>query len=413
MKTHEKTSAGKELTQLMIKSYLGDFEKAQNGAFVVWIAIMVPAEIFSGFDTIVYSIPESHAAMNAGKGVGPLQCEKAENRGYSMDLCSYARIDMGSVFDQGKDSPVGGLPKPDLLISNNNNCSLLVKWFEVYQRELNIPHFIIDVPFCYASQSKKNLNYIVKQYWEMIRLIETMSGQTFHMEKVEEAVRWTGEALKHWKHFLSHANHRPSGITAFDTFVQMAPFLTMRGTKELADHYAFLAHDTQQRVEKKIFPVPEEKYRLFWDNIAPWHQLKNMSRRMASMNANIVGATYTSCIGAVEGTFQRYEYDDSDPLCSLARSMNSTVCPSGLTLRTRAMKDAIKDLGIDGVVFASNRSCKPYSLTQMDQAKMIATSMDVPTVMIDVDHADVRNYNEENVFIRIGALLEKVDEGRR
>ncbi len=409
MAEHKKTNSGKSLTNLMIKSYLGDYEKAANGAFVVWIAIMVPAEIFAGFDNIVYSVPESHAAMNAGKGVGPLQCEKSERLGYSMDLCSYARIDIGSTFDKGNDSPVGGLPMPDLIISNTNNCSLLVKWFEVYSRELNIPHFVLDVPFCYEPQTEKDLNYIISQYQDMIRLIESLSGQKFQIEKVEEAVTYSAMAMEQWKEFLTYAKHRPSGITAFDTFVQMAPYLTIRGTKDLVHHYELLTLETKERVENNLFPVPEEKYRLFWDNIAPWHQLRKMSARLISMNANIVGATYTSCMGGKEGNYDLIQYNGSDPLRHLAKIQNGSVCPSGLKLRTQAMKEALEDLQIDGVVFASNRSCKPYSITQMDQAQEITRQAGIPTVMIDVDHADERNYSEENVFMRIEALLENIE----
>jgi benzoyl-CoA reductase/2-hydroxyglutaryl-CoA dehydratase subunit BcrC/BadD/HgdB len=79
--------------------------------------------------------------MCAAKKAGAVQAEKAEAWGYSEDICSYARIDLGTSFDSGRGSPTMGLPAPDLLVSNNDNCSLLVKWFDVYRRELHIPHF--------------------------------------------------------------------------------------------------------------------------------------------------------------------------------------------------------------------------------------------------------------------------------
>ncbi|HPC47949.1 MAG TPA: 2-hydroxyacyl-CoA dehydratase, partial [Deltaproteobacteria bacterium] len=89
----KKTSSGQRLTHIVTEDYMQLHQRASEGAFVVWIAIVVPAELFAGFDNVVYAVPESHAAMSAGKGVGVLQCEKAENAGYSTDLCSYARID--------------------------------------------------------------------------------------------------------------------------------------------------------------------------------------------------------------------------------------------------------------------------------------------------------------------------------
>ena len=64
-----KTSSGRRLTGIITNDYLQLHQKASEGAFVVWIAIVVPAELLAGFDNVVYAVPESHAAMCAGKGV--------------------------------------------------------------------------------------------------------------------------------------------------------------------------------------------------------------------------------------------------------------------------------------------------------------------------------------------------------
>jgi len=404
----QKTESGKRLTRMMTDSYLRLHRRAGDGAFVVWIAIVVPAEIFAGFENVVYAVPESHAAMSAGKGVGFLQCEKAEARGYSMDLCSYARIDLGTVFDGGKDSPSFGLPKPHLLISDNNNCSLLVKWFDVHHRMMGVPHFLIDVPFAYGRQAENDLKYIVSQFHDLIRYIEQLSGQKFDVDRVRDAVRRSSDAVKQWKRFLGCAEHRPSGITAFDSFVQMAPLLTDRGSEQLVEHYRLLVEETEARMSQGIYPVPNEQFRLLWDNIAPWHQLRSMSRRLAGVRANIVSASYTYCVGSLEGEYGMFEYDGSDPLAFLARLQNFSVCPMGLANRRRAMIESIRRNAIDGVVFASNRSCKVYSLMQMDQMRLVSESAGVPCTMIDVDHADLRKYSEEAAFTRIEALLERI-----
>ncbi|HQI02665.1 MAG TPA: hypothetical protein PLA18_15420, partial [Deltaproteobacteria bacterium] len=66
----KKNTSGKRLSSIIMNDYLTLHKKASEGAFVVWIAIIVPAEIFSGFDNVVYAVPESHAALCAGKGVG-------------------------------------------------------------------------------------------------------------------------------------------------------------------------------------------------------------------------------------------------------------------------------------------------------------------------------------------------------
>lgn len=68
----------------------------------------------------------------------------------------------------------------------------------------------------------------------------------------------------------------------------------------------------------------------------------------------------------------------------------------------------IEKYDINGVIFASNRSCKVYSVMQMDLKNMIERDYGIPAVMIDVDHADARKYSEESAFTRIEALLEMI-----
>lgn len=48
---------------------------------------------------------------------------------------------------------------------------------------------------------------------------------------------------------------------------------------------------------------------------------------------------------------------------------------------------------------------------QMDQQEAIKRKYGIPTVMIDVDHADSRNYSESGAFVRIEALLEMIEAG--
>ena len=405
-------SAGENLKRIMTDYYRENHERAASGEFVVWIAIVTPVELLKGFDLLV-CVPENHSAMCAARGMGAAQAESAEKAGYSMDLCSYARIDLGTVFNQGAGSPSLGLPRPDLLISNNNNCSLLVKWFDVYHREFGVPHFVLDIPFCYETQRKKNREYIVRQFQDLIRTIEGLTGQTFNADRARAALEESGKSIRHWKRFMNHAAHRPSGITAFDTFAHMAPYFTwMRGRPEMTDHFKLLADEVARRTEAGDFPVPNEKYRLLWDSIAPWHQLRKMSSRLAGMDANIVYSSYTSCLGSLEGEVDMHEYDGSDPLEFLAREQNMGVCCYGLDLRMRAMKQMIDRFEIDGVVFAGNRSCKVYSIMQMDQRRILAEEMGVPSVMIDVDHADVRQYDESAVFSRLDTFMETMSRGR-
>ncbi|HMF34479.1 MAG TPA: 2-hydroxyacyl-CoA dehydratase family protein, partial [Candidatus Lokiarchaeia archaeon] len=362
---------------------------------------------------VVVAVPENHAATCGAKKVGAQQAQKAEDAGYSMDLCSYARIDIGTAFDSGRGSPSNGLPKPDLLISCTNNCSLLSKWFDVHHRELGVPHIVLDVPFCYGPQQEKDLNYILTQYQDLIAKLEDITGQQYDPAKVQEAWRYSVESYQQWQRFLDTAAHRPAGITAFDTFLHMAPALTFyRGTPTIVEHFKLLAEEAEAKIANGNVPVPNERYRLLWDNIAPWHQLRRISSWLAERDANLIAATYTSCIGRLEGGVDWQTSPDADPLSELARAQNFSVCPYGLELRYNSLAALVNRLQPDGIIFSSNRSCKPYSLMQMDLQRRVEAELGLPAVMIDCDMADERFYNEAQAFLRIEALLERIDSQR-
>ena len=80
---------------------------------VVYLNVFTPVEIFYAMDIFpVY--PENHAAICGARKVTKDLAPAAEGMGYSMDLCAYARCDLGWI--KTGMSPTFGLPKPDLLV---------------------------------------------------------------------------------------------------------------------------------------------------------------------------------------------------------------------------------------------------------------------------------------------------------
>jgi len=49
--------------------------------------------------------------------------------------------------------PIGGLPRPDMLICCNNICGTVLRWYEVQAWYFQIPLFILDTPFRHVDFS--------------------------------------------------------------------------------------------------------------------------------------------------------------------------------------------------------------------------------------------------------------------
>jgi benzoyl-CoA reductase/2-hydroxyglutaryl-CoA dehydratase subunit BcrC/BadD/HgdB len=140
MADHAKIDADKEtrkiksvakMKEIMTQYYIEAKTAGQTGKKVAWITSGGPVEFLIAMDVIpVY--PENHGAMIGASKMGVGLCEKAEEMGYSRDLCSYARSDIACATVNG--GPIGGLPKPDFLVCCNNICGTVMKWYEVVSR---------------------------------------------------------------------------------------------------------------------------------------------------------------------------------------------------------------------------------------------------------------------------------------
>jgi benzoyl-CoA reductase/2-hydroxyglutaryl-CoA dehydratase subunit BcrC/BadD/HgdB len=140
-KERRKIKSVKKMKEIMTNYYIEAKTADQSGKKVAWITSGGPVEPLIAMDVIpVY--PENHAAMIGAAKMGPDLCEKAEEMGYPRDLCSYARADISCATVDG--GPIGGLPKPDMLVCCNNICGTVLKWYEIQAILMSL--FLFSIP---------------------------------------------------------------------------------------------------------------------------------------------------------------------------------------------------------------------------------------------------------------------------
>ena len=91
-------AANKQMKAVMGKYFAELGQGAAEGKKTAWCTSVGPAELLRSLGFNVY-FPENHGAMIGASKMGVDLCEKAETMGYSNDLCSYARIDLGTALD--------------------------------------------------------------------------------------------------------------------------------------------------------------------------------------------------------------------------------------------------------------------------------------------------------------------------
>jgi len=384
------------MKELMTHYYLEAKLAEGSEKKIAWITSGGPVEFLIAAD-IIPIYPENHGTMLGASRMSVELCEVAEGLGYSRDLCSYARGDIGSVIT--KKSPIGGLPKPDFLLACNNICGTVLKWYQFLSRYFEVPLFLLDTPFVHHRIVPESLEYVRHQFQELIEFLEAITGQKFSFSRLEEVVHLSAQSALLWKEVLSQCTHRPAPMSCFDAFINMAPIVTLRGKKEVVHFYEEMKRELQERIAQGVGAVPEEKFRLLWDNIPIWYKMRELAELFAAYGACLVADTYTNA-WVFEGL------ESTDPLAGLALAYTTAYLNVSLDLMVERITELIERFQVDGLIIHSNRSCKPYSLGQYDLQRIIQEKYGIPGLVIEADMTDARAYAEAQIKNRIEAFME-------
>ncbi|MBN1344634.1 MAG: 2-hydroxyacyl-CoA dehydratase [Phycisphaerae bacterium] len=370
------------------------------GKKIAWITSGGPVEpLYAAGIIPVY--PENHGALCGAARQGPKLSERAEAMGFSRDVCSYARCDIACAVEGI--GPIGGLPRPDLLVCCNNICGTVTKWYEVLARHFNVPLVVIDTPFLHDGELREHVRrYVRPQFDELIVAIENVTRKSFSERRLGHRLELSLECIQAWRRILGYCEHRPSPISCFDAFGHMFPIVTLRGTRWATRYYRHLEAEIAERVERGFGAVPQERIRLLWDNIPIWYEISRLFKQLAEHGACLVADTYTNA-------WTMDQFDKERSLDSLAEAYTSIFLNVGVRQRYAQTAALAKRFKVDGVVMHSNRSCKPYSFGQLDIQRWIRQELGLPCLLIEADMTDSRSYSREQVRARLDAFLETLE----
>ena len=129
----------------------------KEGRLVCWSAALGPTEFFEAMD-IAVCYPETHSAGCGAKKCSMDLLEVADQKGYNIDICSYVRNNAGYLEllkqealtgetpEKLAKSKASRIPMPDMVFAVNNICNTILKWYENFAKELNIPFICLDMP---------------------------------------------------------------------------------------------------------------------------------------------------------------------------------------------------------------------------------------------------------------------------
>lgn len=402
--TEQKKLTSKELlNQLVAKHYDDALTAKAEGRPVVWATSISPQELLETMDlTVVY--PENHAAAIGARKGSMEFISYSEGKGYSSDLCSYARVNMGYV--DLKDAEAQNIPQPDLILCCNNICNTVIKWYENIAKELHIPMILFDTPYSYEYQiSEESIQYMRRQFDYAIRQLEELTKKRFDYDRLSEVMEVSNSTCRWWKKSTELAMHKPSPLSGFDMFNYMAMVVCMRGNKDGETLFRLWYEELEERMKQNLGPWnnAEEKYRIMWDGIACWPHLATTFKTLKKYGVNMVASTYPDSWNI------RYEKNDLD---ALVRAYASHYANRSIAYSVDNIAKIAEDYSLDGIIFHSNRSCKLMDFKQYEIQRQVQKRTGVPAVFFDGDQTDPRVFSDAQYETRIQALVELMEKNK-
>ena len=415
----------KQLSQMSAKELLAyyqaklDEEARQakaNGKLVCWSASVAPPELCVAMD-IAMVYPETHAAgIGARKGALDM-LEVADRLGYNVDCCSYGRVNIGYMellkeeAMTGKtpevlaNSPAARVPLPDLVITCNNICNTLLKWYENLAAELDIPCIIIDVPFNHTMPvSEESKAYIADQFRNAISQLEVICGRPFDYEKFHAVRQQTQRSIAQWNRIATMSQYKPSPLNGFDLFNYMALVVCARSRDYAEITFRKFADELEEKYKKGESAFKgAEKNRVAWEGIAVWPYLGHTFKSLKNQGSIMTGSAYPNIWDLT------YDAED-ETLHSMAEAYTRTYINTCLDNKVKVLRGIMDRGKCDGVVYHLNRSCKLMSFLNVETAELIQQANGLPYVSFDGDQTDPRNFAPAQYDTRVEALGEMMDQ---
>ena len=393
----------KELSKKITNEYMEEaFHAHELGKLVGYTTAISPVELFVAHD-VVPIYPENHAVANLTAKRGAELCMAAENIGYTSHLCAYARSDLG-YRETGK-TVTKGIPKPDIFMACNAQCFTLTKWFQVLARRGNLPVFVFDTPEYVMNKKAREeiVKYCVIQLKELIAWLEGITKKKFDYDRLKEVMKYSAQASVLYKKFLDMAQYKPSPISIFDCLIGMAITVYRRGTPECVEYYQTLCDEIMEnKVNKGIGVLQNEKYRLYWENLPVWFKFSDHAKLLGSFGGVILTSLYVHSWS--------FEFDlDKDPLVTLAENYVSRFSNSTIEDRAAMALDLFKRYDMNGMIMFMNRSCKAVSFAVPTLKDILTKKTGIPALVFESDMGDQRFYSETQIRTRIEAYFETLD----
>ena len=396
------------LMRKLMADYFYELDKAskEGSPKVAWCTSVGPAELLLSLGFLVY-YPENHGAMLGATRAANNYIPVVNAIGYSPDICSYLTSDVGAFIK--KETPLSlaykgieGVPKPDVLVYNTNQCRDVQEWFSWYSRELKVPAMGISTYRNIGKIENYHLDSIVNQMKDMIPPLEEISDQKFDIDKLRHFLSLSYECTQLWKKILETNTATPAPMSFFDATIHMGPAVVLRGNPQAVEYYKVLLKELEDRVANKEGAVEGERFRLYWEGMPIWGKLRALAEFFIGFKTAVIASTYCN-----SWIFEAF--DPEDLFMSMARAYTEIFIVRDENFKEKYIEKIVNKYKLDGILFHDAKTCPNNSNNRYGMPERLEKKLNIPALTINGDLNDMRCYSEEQAKTNIEAFIEQLE----
>jgi benzoyl-CoA reductase/2-hydroxyglutaryl-CoA dehydratase subunit BcrC/BadD/HgdB len=183
---------------------------------------------------------------------------------------------------------------------------------------------------------------------------------------------------------------------ARDAFSAIFFMLSIPATQAAVDFYERLRDEVKELAKNGIGKIENERYRLIWDNLPMWFNLKFFNY-LNNLGAITVAETFSHVwTGSL---------DPSKPLESLAKKYLPNFANCSIERRIDLILNLTEDFHANAIILPTNWGCRMMSIGENTVKEVVYKKLEIPSLILDVDSSDWRNYDEYQVKTKLETYL--------
>ncbi|MBU1184678.1 MAG: 2-hydroxyacyl-CoA dehydratase family protein [Proteobacteria bacterium] len=372
--------------------------------------------------------PENFGTVCAALGMAQKYMGVSAAGGFPTHLCGYAQNTIGYTTEMKRDgkvpegAPLGGMAQPTFMLCSEGYCDARFKWFQSLRQFWNVPVWTLPFPHpAYTDPNlqdvhKVNVEYMAVELQGFIAFLENLLKKKLDRDKLETMLNNQEKVFEVWWKINELRKAKPCPMHARDFWTMMVPCFYMAYDPETLAVYQQVYNEVKARVDNGIGAIPDEKYRLVFSELPPWHSL-GFFDKLAERGWNF----------AAEST----SYHPPPPMelnggGDLLYRIARWTYWSYINTRYRAAKMGYPAVGaaqpyynwgveykIDGILTHPLVTCRAATFGLTHSMNVLRDKLDIPGMSIQGDIVDLTVFDAATALNQAPAFEESMDHFRK